>query len=201
MEGSSSCYSLAALLILLMLTTYMNSCSSTRTISEKTSTEFIRTSCGATSYPRLCISTLSSYASTIQTSPKQLAITALSVSLLHVRSTSDLLSKLSKSHGLKPKEVGAMRDCVEEMSGSVDQLRKSLAELGHLGGSKFEHQMNDIQTWVSAALTDEDTCVDGFAMNGNIKTTVRGHVVNVVHLTSIALALINSFASIHATSP
>ncbi len=60
--------------------------------------------------------------------------------------------------------------------------------------------MNDIQTWVSAALTDEDTCTDGFAenaMNGNVKTTVRARVVNMAHMTSNALALINSYASFH----
>jgi pectinesterase inhibitor-like protein len=58
--------------------------------------------------------------------------------------------------------------------------------------------IDDVQTWVSAALTDESTCSDGFAgnaMNGNLKTAVRGRIVNIAQLTSNALALINNYAS------
>ncbi|KAF8412400.1 hypothetical protein HHK36_000363 [Tetracentron sinense] len=205
MEGSSSYYALATLLIVVIFTSAMNSCSATRAISaSKTSIDFIRTSCGTTTYPKLCYTSLSIHASAIQTSPKLLANTALSVSLSKARDTSTMLSKLSKSYGLKPREVSAMRDCVEEMNDSIEELHKSIEEMGQEGGSNFGLQMNDIQTWVSAALTDEDTCVDGFAgkvMNGNVKTTVRSHIVNVAQLTSNALALINSYASIQATSP
>ncbi|KAK6155849.1 hypothetical protein DH2020_010097 [Rehmannia glutinosa] len=93
-----------------------------------------------------------------------------------------------------------MADCVEELSDSVDQLRKSMAEMNHIKGSNFGLTMSDVQTWVSAALTDEDTCMDGFAgkvMNGAARAAVRGRILNVVHMTSNALALINSYAVIH----
>jgi len=94
-----------------------------------------------------------------------------------------------------------MRDCVEEMGDSVDLIRKSLGEMSQLKGSNFELMMSDVQTWVSAALTDDDTCSDGFAgngMNGNMKNVVRGRIVNIAHLTSNALALINNYAtSVH----
>lgn len=96
---------------------------------------------------------------------------------------------------MTPREIGAMRDCIEELSDSVDQLRNSMAEMAQLRGSNFALTMNDIQTWVSAALTDDDTCMDGFAgkvMNGNSKIAVRERIVNVAHMTSNALALINS---------
>ncbi|KAL3647454.1 hypothetical protein CASFOL_008422 [Castilleja foliolosa] len=67
-------------------------------------------------------------------------------------------------------------------------------------GSNFEMTMSDVQTWVSAALTDEETCMDGFAgkfMNGAAKTAVRGRILNVAHMTSNALALINCYVSLH----
>ncbi|KAK4479972.1 hypothetical protein RD792_013026 [Penstemon davidsonii] len=53
---------------------------------------------------------------------------------------------------------------------------------------------------VSAALTDEDTCADGFAgkaMNGGVKTAVRQRILNIVHITSNALALVNSYAALN----
>ncbi|XP_042514082.1 21 kDa protein-like [Macadamia integrifolia] len=196
----SSYYVFAGILIGLVMDSTMNSCLAVRVLSPstKTDTQFLRRSCDATTYPTLCFSSLSSYAAAIQTSPKALANTALSVSLGSSRSTSTMMSTLSKSHGMKPREVAAMRDCVENLSNSIDELRNSMGEMGHLGGSNFGLHMNNIQTWVSAALTQENSCMDDFAgnsMNGNVKTTVRGHMVRVVQLTSNTLALINGLSS------
>ncbi|KAK6926372.1 Pectinesterase inhibitor domain [Dillenia turbinata] len=167
---------------------------------EKTSLEFIKTSCGSTTYPQLCFSSLSAHASAIQNSPKLLANTALSVTLNNAKTTSTSMETLLHGHGMTPREIGAMKDCVEEMHDSIDQLRNSLQEMNQLKGSDFGLMISDVQTWVSAALTDEDTCVDGFVgnvMNGNLKNEVRGPIVSIAHLTSNALALINSYAALH----
>ncbi|KAH6761220.1 Plant invertase/pectin methylesterase inhibitor superfamily protein [Perilla frutescens var. frutescens] len=172
-----------------------------RAVGGSKSTEFIRTSCSTTTYPTLCYSSLSSHASAIQQNPKLLANAALTVSLDTAVSTSADMVKLSHRAGMTPREVGAMRDCVEELSDTVDQLRKSMAEMKQMKGSNFAMMINDVQTWVSAALTDEDTCMDGFAgkyMNGGVKTAVRAQIVNVAHMTSNALALINNYASLNA---
>lgn len=199
MEGSSTKHFPAAvLLVLIAFSFYINSSS-----AEKASTEFIKTSCSSTTYPSLCFTSLSGYASSIQASPKLLAQTALSVTLDTALSTSAVMLRLSKAHGMKPREVGAMADCLEELTDSVDELKRSMEEMNELNkGSKRNYELiiNDVQTWVSAALTDDDTCMEGFAgkvMNGNTKNVVRGKIVNVVHLTSNALALINSYASLH----
>ncbi|PKI65765.1 hypothetical protein CRG98_013837 [Punica granatum] len=108
--------------------------------------------------------------------------------------------KLSKAQGLKPREVGAMKDCVEELGDAVYELRRSIAEMdAPLRSKTFELMISDVQTWVTAALTDETTCSDGFAgrmMNGKLKTIVRKHIKTVAHLTSNALALVNLYASL-----
>ncbi|KAH0686238.1 hypothetical protein KY285_016795 [Solanum tuberosum] len=90
--------------------------------------------------------------------------------------------------------------CVEELSDTVSELRISLGEMKQLRGRDFDMKMSDIQTWVSAALTNEDTCTEGFsgkAMNGKVKTVVRGKIVEVAHMTSNALALINALDALH----
>ena len=81
----------------------------------RSNVDFVKTSCKVTMYPELCYQTLSAYASTIQTSPRELANAALSVSLNGAQSTSTLVLKLSKEHGVKPGEAIAIRDCVETM--------------------------------------------------------------------------------------
>ncbi|KAM3682589.1 hypothetical protein ACJW31_12G083800 [Castanea mollissima] len=198
MEGFSSKRFFASILILLAISSYINS--SLAATPNKPSTEFIRTSCSSTTYPKLCFTSLSTYTNLIQTSPQLLASTALNVTLSSAKSTSTMMVNISKSQGMSPKAIAAMKDCVEELSDSVYELNKSIREMKHVKGSNFQLMISDIQTWVSAALTDETTCTDGFqgkAENGNVKTLVRGRIVNVAQLTSNALALINRYASLH----
>ncbi|KAH0922846.1 LOW QUALITY PROTEIN: hypothetical protein HID58_022864 [Brassica napus] len=186
---------LASLLITITITT-LKSVHTTTT----TNTEFVKSLCTFTTYPRLCVTSLSTQSSLIQTSHKLMAHAALNITLASAKATSAMMVRVSSSSRLKPREVSAMRDCVEELGDTLEELRKSLGEMGQLSGSNYEVYMNDIQTWVSAALTDEYTCSDGFEgdeMNGKVKVLVRGRILIIAHLTSNALALINHFASIH----
>ncbi|CAI8600445.1 unnamed protein product [Vicia faba] len=168
--------------------------------ARETNTLFIRNSCSSTTYPRLCYASLVKHADFIQTNRVLLTNTALNVTLASAKSTSAFMSTLSRSRGLKPREVAAMKDCVEVLSDSVDELRRSIGEMSHLRNSSFELTINDVQTWVSAALTDESTCTDGFQeinAQDNTQTLVRGKIVQVAQLTSNALALINKLANSH----
>ncbi|KAI3817912.1 hypothetical protein L1987_11712 [Smallanthus sonchifolius] len=190
MEGSYSINSPShnILTIIFLFTSFITLISA----FEKTNVEFIRTSCGLTTYPKLCFNSLSIRAAAIQTSPKLLAQTALSVTLDTTRTTSSSMVKMSKVHGMTPREVAAMKDCIEVLCDSVYALQKSLEEMIRPGSKDSGLVMSDIQTWVSSALTDEDTCSEGFKDDPKMKSVVRGKIVNVAHLTSNALALINS---------
>ena len=90
-----------------------------------------------------------------------------------------------------------MKDCIELLSDTVYELKRSLDEMSRPGSKDFRLVMSDIQTWVSSALTDEDTCSEGFVNDPKMKRVVRGKIVNVAHLASNALALINRLAAIH----
>ncbi|KAL6126985.1 hypothetical protein ACLB2K_075030 [Fragaria x ananassa] len=202
MEPSFSKHFFTSSLIVLLFTTcsICSSVSAARDLAPKTNTEFIETSCGATTYPKLCLASLSSQASVIQRSPKLIACAALNVTLSSAKSTSAMMLRLSHGYGMKPREAAAMRDCVEMVSDSVDEIQRSISEMVNFRSAGFEMMISDVQTWVSAALTDESTCSDGFAgneLNGNLKTVVRGRIVKIAQLTSNALALINRYASVH----
>ncbi|KAI9161319.1 hypothetical protein LWI28_016312 [Acer negundo] len=196
-----SCHGLPTIITLLYFCTIATTlCLAARLpeqrMSKSNTSDFIKTSCGVTRYPDICYETLSSYARTIQTSPKELANAALSVSLKEAQSTSASVLKLSKGHDLRPREAGAVKDCVENMRDSIDELQQSLIAMKdlHYLGPEFELQMSNVMTWVSAALTNEDTCMDNFegnGFNGEVKSTVRGYIIRVSQLTSNALALIN----------
>ncbi|KAI3808878.1 hypothetical protein L1987_24841 [Smallanthus sonchifolius] len=169
----------------------------------KPSSSFIKSSCATATYPALCEESLSPFANTIKTSPAQLAHTALAVSLKRSQSTKAYLNKLKRFKGLKPRERAAIGDCLEVVSESLDRVGKSMQELKkyeRAKGQEFIWHMSNVQTWVSSALTDENTCMDGFggrAMEGRIKTSVRAQITSVARVASNALALVNNFAHKH----
>ncbi|GFP87202.1 21 kDa protein [Phtheirospermum japonicum] len=153
--------------------------------------DLIQESCVHASYPDVCFRTLSSYGGAAASNPRELAQVAVRVSLAHVLRATDFLSDLKGGGGRR--EQGALKDCLEQMGDSVDQLSKTLAALQHLRrGTEFRWQMSNAETWVSAALTNEDTCLDGFEeIDGRVRSDVRRRITNVAMVTSNAIYLIN----------
>ncbi|GJU73934.1 21 kDa protein [Tanacetum coccineum] len=129
-----------------------------------TGADFIKASCDTTRYPDLCYKTLSPFASTA----------------------------LAKGQDLSMRDGEAVADCLENISDSIDEVKQSMVAMKDLDGPDFNEIIGNVKTWVSAALTDEDTCMEGFEENdGKMKDTIRGYIVNVAQLTSNALALIS----------
>ncbi|OAY76887.1 21 kDa protein [Ananas comosus] len=79
---------------------------------------------------------------------------------------------------------------------AADELRESAEEMERIkegGGSGTQEaerfEISNVQTWVSAALTNDDTCVEGSSGGGgggggsSVSELVRSQVVNVAQLT------------------
>ncbi|XP_060189923.1 pectinesterase inhibitor 3-like [Lycium barbarum] len=158
--------------------------------SSSSSSDIVRTSCVHASYPTVCIRTLSSAGSKAINTPQDLAQAAVKVSLSRAHKASGFLSQLKVE---SKREKGALSDCIEQMGDSMDELSKTLSELKHLRkGNAFKWQMSNLETWVSAALTNEDTCLDGFKeIDGKVRSDVKRKVTNVARVTSNALYLVN----------
>lgn len=171
--------------------------------------DFIRSCCNATLYPDVCYTSLSRYANAVYRDPAHLALVAIGVSLAWARRASDYFSKITHraDYGPDPRAAAALRDCSSAFGDAVDQMRGSLKQMRHLGmgpagsdgrAEAVRFQLSNVQTWMSAALTNEDTCSDGFADVPNscpVKADVCDRVSRVTKLTSNALALVNSFAN------
>ncbi|KAL6531234.1 hypothetical protein OROHE_014303 [Orobanche hederae] len=155
--------------------------------------KFIKDSCNVTLYPKLCVESTTPYASLIQESHRKLAFTALSVSIEKGESVKEFVGELVKTLGPKAKEYAALKDCLEEVNDGVDRMTKSRIELKYYGPD-FKWHLNNLQTWASAALTDETTCTDGFAgraLDGNTKNSIKQEMTKMTQATSNALALCN----------
>ncbi|KAI5677813.1 hypothetical protein M9H77_08763 [Catharanthus roseus] len=166
---------------------------STTTISANNDTEFIRASCETTRYPELCFHSLSGYANAVQNDSGRLARIAIGVSLSRARNAAIYFNNLSKEadYGAEPRLASALHDCFSVFGDAVDQIKDSLQQMRRLrmGGSResFMFQMSNVQTWMSAALTNEDTCTDGFedVPDCPTKTDVSDHVHSVEEMTRV----------------
>lgn len=200
-------------IIVILLQYHSIPCLATRTLrnnngnndGENPNTDFIiRKSCNTTLYPELCYSTFSNFSNQItETNPKrELACLALNMTLSEAQRASAMAKSISKGNVTKGKrQAYARKDCMEMLKDSIDELRMSVEEMERANPEdfNFRFRVNNVQTWVSAALTDEDTCMDGLKEGGGNRSEnfkrVRDEVVKVAHLTSIALALINNYAA------
>ena len=164
-------------------------------------TDFVRIGCSATLYPDICYTSLSGYANAIQQDPARLARIAIGVSLSKARHMAAYISNLSREadYGADQRTSAALHDCFSNMGDALDEIRGSLKQIRQLvapGSESFRFQMGNVQTWMSAALTDEDTCTDGFedVAEGPMKTEVCERAGKVKKFTSNALSLANSYA-------
>ncbi|KAK9055568.1 hypothetical protein SSX86_026652 [Deinandra increscens subsp. villosa] len=153
------------------------------------SLDLVQSSCEDATFPKVCFHTLSVFKGPV-TTPRELAQAAIKVSISRATKASDFLSELQKEANRR--EKGAVKDCASQIEDSVDELRKTLGELKELRRDTFKWQMSNAETWVSAALTNEDTCLDGFKeVDGQVRSDVKRKITNVAKVTSNALYLIN----------
>ncbi|KAG9140610.1 hypothetical protein Leryth_022499 [Lithospermum erythrorhizon] len=169
---------------------------------ESDATQFIRTSCQSTLYPDLCFNSLVFYANTIQHDPARLARIAIKISLSRAKRMASYMSYMSRQadYRAEPTIQAALHDCYAMFGDAVDQMRGSLKQMRRLTGTgeSLRFQVSNVQTWLSAAMTNEDTCTDGLMdiiPEGEVKDDVIDRVYKAMHVTSNALALVNQFVA------
>ncbi|EEF50352.1 21 kDa protein [Ricinus communis] len=176
-----------------------------RSRSRSESRAHIEASCRATRYPALCVQLLSGFPSSTIQNPQQLAQAALSASLYRARHTRSYMLKVANElEAMKAKDYQAVKDCLDQINDTVEQLSQSIRELRRLGsqeeavgrGNVFWH-ISNVETWTSAALSDVSYCVNEFPGRrmSKLKATIKGKVLNVAQATSNALALFHRYAA------
>ncbi|CAN8253395.1 unnamed protein product [Cochlearia groenlandica] len=169
---------------------------------------FVKTACSSTTYPENCYKSLSTYSSTIKSDPIKLCTTALNINVKSAKEAVSVVSKLLKKSkksaaGRKNKmlsqETLILKDCLEEMNDTIVELKQAITEMKNLkedgGDDTVAEHIANVRTWVSAALTDEGTCTDGFEevkVNKDTKKKVTKVVEELARTTSNTLALITN---------
>ncbi|MCD7471593.1 hypothetical protein HAX54_012164 [Datura stramonium] len=176
-------------------------------VTQPRANKLMESQCRRTRYPKLCMATLSNYATSIS-EPQEVARAALKVSLVKAIYTRAYVKNVCKQlEKTKAKDYQAVKDCLDQISEGVSLLYNSVEELHHLNLDKereFVWHRSNVQTWLSTVLTDAFTCMDGISSyklgDYKVKATIKAKVLNVAQVTSNALALFNGYAVRHKFS-
>ncbi|THG06442.1 hypothetical protein TEA_008018 [Camellia sinensis var. sinensis] len=94
--------------------------------------------------------------------PNSILKAALETTLNEARQAMGVVTKFN-TLSISPREQIAIQDCQELLDFSVSELAWSLTEMNKIrAGSTNFHYEGDLKAWLSAALSNQDTCLEGF---------------------------------------
>ncbi|KAG6386665.1 hypothetical protein SASPL_151834 [Salvia splendens] len=164
----------------------------------------IKSTCDATLYPELCLSTLAAAApkTAAVKSSRDVLITALRYTISTVERNFFTVQKVGRARrqSLTAREKGALHDCLETIDDTLDELRLSEAELvdlGRLGNSSLAAHKENLLTLLSAAQTNQDSCLDGFSHDSadqKVRAALVAGQTHVFRLVSNVMAIIKNLS-------
>eukprot|EP00253_Pinus_taeda_P024094 PITA_24094 len=124
----------------------------------------IHTACSKTFHPQLCVSTLGTYPGVDQlVEPKDFVQATIEATIAQVLQSYSL-KVAAHVWGDGDGDGGvAQQDCVELLRDTLYHLNATLLHMSDLSGKRPSLLfIADVKTWLSAALTNQDTCLEGF---------------------------------------
>lgn len=177
---------LSRFFFLLPLTLFLTLNPSQVLSANETGIDLIRKTCDHTLYKSLCMSSLQSDPNSLKTDLKGLATIAINLAKANATDTSEQINKLFNTT-TDPFIQDCLTDCSENYADAVDQLGNSIAALD-------SKAYNDVNTWVTAAMTDADTCEEGFTAEPGHKLVLGDRNTVFSQLCSNVLAITNLLA-------
>ncbi|KAL1203372.1 putative pectinesterase/pectinesterase inhibitor 34 [Cardamine amara subsp. amara] len=152
----------------------------------------ISKACELTRFPELCVDSLMDFPGSLAaSSAKDLIHVTVNMTLHHFSHA--LYSSSSFSFvDMPPRARSAYDACLELLDDSVDALSNALSSVVSVSGAQTKPQ--DVMTWLSAALTNHDTCTEGFdgVDDGSVKNQMTAALKNLSELVSNCLAIFSA---------
>lgn len=160
-----------------------------------TSTKAIKMMCAPTDYKNECESSLAKKVGKDSAShdAKDLLQAAIAVVSDEVKNGFQGTSKF-KGDG-DPKVKGAIEDCKELFGYAKDEINSTLDHIKSHGVHDLSHKSDDLQNWLSAVMSYQQTCIDGFP-EGRVKSSMEEEMESANKMTSNALAIIKQASSL-----
>ncbi|KAL5197992.1 hypothetical protein ABZP36_001504 [Zizania latifolia] len=151
--------------------------------------------CAGMLHRDVCVSTLVTIPNLAQKPLRDVISDVVGSAASAVRASSaNCSSYLQRSQRLRMRDYLALSDCLELFGHTLDQLSTAAAELS-AGNHTAEDSITGVQTVLSAAMTNQYTCLDGFAgpsasEDGRVRPYIQGRIYHVAHLVSNSLAML-----------
>lgn len=155
----------------------------------------VKMMCSATDYSGVCESSLSNAVNSSSPTPEDLVKAAIAV-IANEAKKAFSRSELFKSKN--PMIIGAIEDCKQLYLDSKEELETSLKHIVADGLENLPKKSHDIRTWLSAVMSYQQTCIDGFP-EGELKTKMNKAMDKARQLTSNALAIIKEATNFFST--
>ncbi|KAE8672228.1 Pectinesterase 2 [Hibiscus syriacus] len=149
--------------------------------------------CEGTLYPELCVSTIAVVPDLPSKSLPELITAILHQTMYEVRLSSANITNIGKNlKSYNALEETAINDCLELFDYTVAELKLVLFDLAPKRLPVFKTNKHDLQTFLSAAMTNQYTCFDGFARSdGHVRSIIKNGLHNISHHVSNSLAILN----------
>ncbi|CAL5204052.1 unnamed protein product [Lathyrus oleraceus] len=162
-------------------------------------TQAISRTCSKTRFPSLCETSLLDYPGSTIATEKDLIHISLNMTLQHLSKALYSSASISSTVGMNPRIRAAYQDCLELLDDSIDALTRALTSVVPSSSSKgaakplTSSSTDDVLTWLSAALTNQDTCAEGFTdTSGNVKDQMANNIKDLSELVSNCLAIFSN---------
>ncbi|KAG6752690.1 hypothetical protein POTOM_042725 [Populus tomentosa] len=159
-------------------------------LTHRKPTRAISKTCSKTLFPALCVSSLLDFPGSMTASESDLVHISFNMTLMHLDKALYLSSGISYVN-METRERSAFDDCLELLDDSIDALTRSLSTVTPSSGGGGSPE--DVVTWLSAALTNQDTCSEGFeGVNGTVKDQMTDKLKDLTELVSNCLAIFSA---------
>ncbi|XP_062008831.1 pectinesterase 3-like [Rosa rugosa] len=165
----------------------------TEPATQLTPSASLKAVCGVTQYPNSCFSSISSLKNSNTTDPEALFKLSLHVAINEASKLKDLPTAIKSKIGNDTKLESAIKVCETVFDDAVDKLNDSLSAMDVSSGEKLlsEAKINDLKTWISATMTDQETCLDSLEdINSTYVQVFRDAMQNSTEYASNSLAIV-----------
>ncbi|KAG9137653.1 hypothetical protein Leryth_011384 [Lithospermum erythrorhizon] len=157
----------------------------------------LKSSCESTLYPDLCYSALANEPELMSKkvmSQKDVIELSINITTKVVQKNYQVIEKILKKKKLTKREKGALNDCLETIDETLDELQKAVEDLELYPNKKsLKEHADDLKTLLSAAMTNPETCIDGFSHDGadkDVRKALLAGQKKIEKMCSNALAMI-----------
>jgi len=152
--------------------------------------KIVKVICNATDYREKCEVALRNQTAA---SPRDLLKAAIAAAKDELRRAFNKTSSLKFN---SPQEKAAFEDCEGLVEDALDELDASVSTVGNNSPGTLSTKTPDLNSWLSAVISYQQTCVDGFPEGSKLKADLARLFKASKEFTSNSLALVTEISSL-----